>query len=288
MKKWIIAVLLVAGLALAGQVVDQGSPGKSGAWPVTCTNCSASTGDGGATTVTNTPGSPLYVIVLDGGSSSSGGTVTQGAGQDGGAWNVAFPAVVQGAGQDGGAWAVTQSTNDRLRARGASEADAGTNVNTWAAGVIGASDTSNLVRVPRVYDLDNDTGTDWVLGASLRTGIFGGSQPIASVQSSEGLVTLAVYDSRKLNHTSPTNTSVDCAAGAATAAPASLLTNRVTLTMVNNSEFTIYLGGSGVTTANGLPLAPGASFSDDVEETPYYCRSGASDGGTANLRVMEN
>lgn len=368
MKKWIFAALLLVGLAaVAGQVVDQGSPGKNGAWPVTCTNCSASTGDGGATTVTNTPSNPLYVIVLDGGGSSSGGgTVTQGAGQDGGAWNVSISPVTtagdslanpttaafisyltgyepnaatwerlraspvdsdsiaghahgaldvmnhayvynpdggwdrmrgtatggllvwQGSGQDGGAWTVTQSTNDRLRGRGASEADAGTNVNTWAATVIGASDTSSLVRVPRAFDMDNDTGTEWVLGVSLRAPIFGGSQGYSTAVVDDGSIGLDTYSLRKLNHASPTSTSVNCSASSATAAPASIRTDRVTLTLMNNSAFVIYIGASGVTTSNGLPLQPGASFSDDVESTPYYCRSGASDGGTANLRVLEN
>lgn len=290
MKKWIFAALLLVGLAaVAGQVVDQGSPGKNGAWPVTCTNCSASTGDGGATTVTNTPGNPLYVIVLDGGGSSSGGgTVTQGAGQDGGAWNVSFPPVVQGVGQDGGAWVVTQATNDQLRSRGASEADAGTTTGRWAATVIGSNDSSNLVRVPRVFDMDNDTGTEWVFGVSLRAPIFGGSQSYSSAIVDDGTIALDTYNIRKLNHASPTSTSVNCSASSATAAPASIRTDRVTLTLMNNSAFVIYIGSSGVTTSNGLPLQPGASFSDDVESTPYYCRSGASDGGTANLRVLEN
>lgn len=82
----------------------------------------------------------------------------------------------------------------------------------------------------------------------------------------------------------PTPSAVSCGT-TATAAPASLLTNRTTLTLVNNSSAVVYIGGSGVTTATGVPLQPGAVFSDDVGASPYYCIVAS---GTADVRALEN
>lgn len=83
---------------------------------------------------------------------------------------------------------------------------------------------------------------------------------------------------------SVTTTSVSCGT-TATSAPGSVATNRTSLTLYNNSVTTIYIGGAGVTTADGLPLLPGASWTDNVMDTPYYCVVAT---GTADLRALEN
>lgn len=54
----------------------------------------------------------------------------------------------------------------------------------------------------------------------------------------------------------------------------------------NNGASTVYLGDSGVTTANGFPLAAGASVSfemDDQGDTLY----GIVASGTVEVRVLE-
>lgn len=160
-QKLTLTLILLAGIAVAQNIVtsNQGKPGKQGPWPVTVQS--------GSSTI---------------------GTVTQGVGQDGGAWNV---------------W-------------------------QWPKVVVA---------------------------------------PVATDVNCSG----ALADG-----------------GGQTAAPSSLLTNRVTITMFNNSNDTIYIGGSTVTTSTGLPLLPSASFSDNVGASAYYCISSTTDGGTSNLRVLEN
>lgn len=182
----------------------------------------------------------------------------------------------------GASFTVAQATASSLRAQTASEGAVGSAVPATAS-LMGASDGTNL-RAPKVFDLDASATTpDWVLGTQLRVGAWGASQPVSYAQSSWGNIDIAVYSDPKLSAT-PTTTAVSCAT-TATAAPASLLSSRTTVTFVNNSAVTIYLGGSAVTTANGIPLLPGASFTDDVAASPYYCRVAS---GTADLRVLEN
>lgn len=182
----------------------------------------------------------------------------------------------------GASFTVAQGTASNLRTQTASEGTVGSAVPATAS-LMGASDGTNL-RAPKVFDLDASATTpDWVLGTQLRVGAWGASQPVSYAQSSWGNIDIAVYSDPKLSAT-PTTTAVTCAT-TATAAPASLLSNRTTVTFVNNSAVTIYIGGSAVTTANGIPLLPGASFTDDVSAAPYYCRVAS---GTADLRVLEN
>lgn len=182
----------------------------------------------------------------------------------------------------GASFTVAQSTASNLRAQTASEGTVGSAVPSSAA-LLGASDGTNL-RAPKVFDLDASATTpDWVLGTQLRVGAWGASQPVSYAQSSWGNIDIAVYSDPKLSAT-PTTTAVTCAT-TATAAPASMLSSRTTVTFVNNSAVTIYIGGSAVTTSSGIPLLPGASFTDDVAASPYYCRVAS---GTADLRVLEN
>jgi hypothetical protein len=71
----------------------------------------------------------------------------------------------------------------------------------------------------------------------------------------------------------------------ATLLPASVLTSRVSLCVYNNGAATMFIGTSGVTTVNGLPLPAGGVFCDDVGTQPYY---GIVAAGTVDARVLEN
>lgn len=82
----------------------------------------------------------------------------------------------------------------------------------------------------------------------------------------------------------PLASSITCAA-TATAAPVTPLASRTSLCMVNNSSVTIFIGGSGVTTAAGFPLLAGAAFCDNTIGAAYYCIVATS---TADLRILEN
>jgi hypothetical protein len=208
------------------------------------------------------------------------------AGSDGGALQVAgtwFPdggsigSVVQGPGQDGGAWNVAAALK--------SEGTVGSTVPAVAVAV-GASDGTNF-RVPLVFDTDTGVGTQYTLGASIVVPGSGGGSQVTSRTADTGSVGLATWRvSKFVQATSPATTAVSCTT-TATAAPATTRTNRVTVTFQNPSTNTvsIFLGGLGVTTADGLELIPGASFTDDIEDTRYYCRVAS---GTATLRVLEN
>lgn len=56
--------------------------------------------------------------------------------------------------------------------------------------------------------------------------------------------------------------------------------------IVNNSGGTVYLGGSsGVTSANGIPLADGQSLTDTTSTDAWYAR--AATGVTGDLRICE-
>jgi len=61
-------------------------------------------------------------------------------------------------------------------------------------------------------------------------------------------------------------------------------TTKLAVIVVNNSTQTVYLGDASVTTSDGLPLAPGASYSNDVYTGTMYARVAA---GTADVRVHE-
>ena len=71
----------------------------------------------------------------------------------------------------------------------------------------------------------------------------------------------------------------------ATALPSDPLSGRKVLVIVNESDNTIYLGVSGVTTANGLPLYSKQAISIDVSNaiTIYGIAAGAGN----DIRVME-
>ncbi len=54
--------------------------------------------------------------------------------------------------------------------------------------------------------------------------------------------------------------------------------------IANNSTKTIYLGGDSVTTANGIPLEPGACYENQIWTGAFY---GIVESGTANVRVED-
>jgi hypothetical protein len=75
--------------------------------------------------------------------------------------------------------------------------------------------------------------------------------------------------------------------GTATALPASGITGPTTVrTLIyNNGTATIYVGGSDVTTSNGIPIEVGSSLGMDVTVTETLYGIAAS--GTHNVRVLE-
>lgn len=82
----------------------------------------------------------------------------------------------------------------------------------------------------------------------------------------------------------PTTTSVTCAT-TATAIPATALAGRRGLSTYNNDSVLIFIGGSGVTAANGMPLDVDAQMTFNVgDDVILYCIVSA---GTANLRALE-
>lgn len=183
-----------------------------------------------------------------------------------------------------GTFTVGQATAANLRAQTASESSTAAAIPT-VAGAVGMSDGTNL-QIPRLYDFDSSGGgTLWGVVTGIGGSNFGGVT-IANVEEvvpKSGAAGVYVWDIPK-DVFNPVTTAVSCAT-TATAAPASILTNRKTLTVINNSTATIYLGGSAVTTSTGIPLLPGASFMDDVSNATYYC---IVTSGTADLRVLEN
>lgn len=71
----------------------------------------------------------------------------------------------------------------------------------------------------------------------------------------------------------------------ATALPATALTGRRKIYVQNLDNQPIFLGGSGVTTANGIRIAAGAVFEDEVGDDVGLFAINAS--GTADVRVLE-
>lgn len=139
-------------------------------------------------------------------------------------------------------------------------------------------------------DLDTSGATRWAQGVAITGFGFGaGNQLTADVYSipPSGFSTgLGVREVHK-TVSNPTTTSVTCAT---TATAITSLAYRTTLTLKNpaDADVVVYIGGSGVTTANGFPLYPRESWQDTVADSTYYCRSGNPDGGTAALRVLQN
>lgn len=184
--------------------------------------------------------------------------------------------VSQGVGQDGGVWGVSPLSEGTLGSAAPTRATQ-----------IGMSDGTNL-RTPSVVDLDTSGGgavwgvTSTVSGYSFGTASYANVEP--SVPYTSNATGLYVWNIAK-DVSDPVTTAVSCN-GTATLLPASPLTNRQRLTLKNNSDGVIYIGGSTVTAANGYPLSAGESWADDVSDATYYCLS--EDAGTKNLRVLEN
>jgi hypothetical protein len=60
---------------------------------------------------------------------------------------------------------------------------------------------------------------------------------------------------------------------------------RQTVTIHNAGTVTVYLGStSGVTTSNGIPLAPNATLCDESSVDAWY---GITSSGTGDLRIVE-
>ena len=184
-----------------------------------------------------------------------------------------------------GSVTVTQATAANLRAQTSAEGATGSAVPANATHV-GFRDTGGTLRPGLATDVDTSGSTIYSQGVTLVAPNFG-APAISSIEgvaiggSTTGLVTREVLKTA----TSVVGTSVTCAT-TATAAPASPLTNRHSVCIYNNGSNTIFVGPVGVTTANGFPVVPGASFCEDVNTTQVYSCIVAS--GTENARVLEN
>lgn len=71
----------------------------------------------------------------------------------------------------------------------------------------------------------------------------------------------------------------------ATLLPASALANRKKIEIQNNGDKSIFVGGSGVTTASGVEVAKGATYSQELGPSALIYAIVAS--GTCDVRVME-
>ena len=72
---------------------------------------------------------------------------------------------------------------------------------------------------------------------------------------------------------------------AAVALPAAALANRRSLLIVNNSAtVTLYIGATGVTTADGLPIGPGGSV--QIDAGPTLTVYGVT-GSACDVRILE-
>lgn len=72
----------------------------------------------------------------------------------------------------------------------------------------------------------------------------------------------------------------------ATALPTTALTNRRSLVVYNNSSVTVFIGGSSVTTSNGMPIAAG-TYSPAIDASPGLVIYGIVASSTADMRVLE-
>jgi len=65
-----------------------------------------------------------------------------------------------------------------------------------------------------------------------------------------------------------------------------VLNNRRSMIVYNNSVQTVYIGGSNVTTANGLPV-PKNTYSPPIDAGPRMVLYGVVSAGSSDVRVME-
>lgn len=184
-----------------------------------------------------------------------------------------------------GNFTVVQSTAASLRAQTSAEGATAAAVPANAIQT-GYRDTAGNLRPGLAIDTDTSGAAIYTQGVSIVGASFGAVTQ-ASVEASAipgtqtGLVTREVLKQA----TSVVGTSVTCATSA-TAAPASPLANRFSICIYNNGANTVFIGPTGVTTANGFPVPPGGSFCDNVNTTQVYSCIVAS--GTENVRVLEN
>jgi len=68
--------------------------------------------------------------------------------------------------------------------------------------------------------------------------------------------------------------------------PDEVLANRRSLVIYNNSSVTVFIGGSDVTTTNGMPV-PASSYSPALDASSNLILYGIVSTGTANVRVLE-
>jgi hypothetical protein len=183
-----------------------------------------------------------------------------------------------------GAWTITTTP----------PANATTNITQFGGNAVVTGTGTSGVGIPRVTVSNDSTVT-----ANAGTGTFATNlSQVAGTTTATGSGVLGAGTQRVVLATdqprvdinigkraaNPATSSVSCSTSATNLTP-SPLASRTSLLVTNNGTNTIFIGGSGVTTSNGTPLLPGATFSDDVGSQGYFCVVAA---GTENARVLEN
>lgn len=259
---------LAAGSAIIGNVrIDQTTPGTTNAVQANAGTNLNTSALGLETTLTKLPIAQSTAL------GSNSGTMVQGSVTTG------APAYTTG-----NINPLSLTTTGDLRTRPLSTGTIASALPT-SAGVVGFSDGTNTV-VPRTYDTDSSGAQQNTLGVVLMGSQFGGAAQVGGEAvpiTGPGYTGILTNPIRKFS-TVPAAKTVSCAT-TATAITASPLASRVTQCLMNFSSVTIFIGASGVTTAQGFPLLAGASFCDESGSQSYSCIVAS---GTADLRVLEN
>ena len=112
----------------------------------------------------------------------------------------------------------------------------------------------------------------------------GGSTSNATLSGIESSLNTRVYG--KYTGTVKT-TNVTVSGTFPTKLPASSLANRRDFLVMNYSSTTLWVGGSDVTAANGIPVVSGTIFSAPLGSAELYGITSVAGITTSNIRIME-
>lgn len=150
----------------------------------------------------------------------------------------------------------------------------------WVIGDGGGSITIDATQLD-IDDLNaaNDSVAAWLSdGSGNAIGSTGGSLDVNvtnSIDVDDGLANTAIE-----NTATPVSTT-------AVAVVSSALANRKYIALANEGNKALFVGKSGVTTANGFPLYPGAQQVWRIGPTPVMQVIGGNGASGEDLRVME-
>lgn len=143
--------------------------------------------------------------------------------------------------------------------------------------------------MPREYSTVIGSGTTPNVAHSPPYGIPDGTYPVPSQRNSlrnragDGIVVLNPED---FSVSIGISTQAISVGGTATALPNSALENRRALVIHNDGPGILYIGGSNVTTANGIPLASSEKIAFDIGGTPNV-KIYAVSASSSDVRIME-